>query len=537
MKSSYKTNGVLKAAVSAKLAVLAAIVIPLVLLGMVRCRGFRAENSVDAYYHVALADLGPKYYTARKIPQLTMSVWKDRFSDKELGYHLLLTAVRGSARNVGLSETPPFNLDALFFDFLLLTAFVFACAAFGTRPRDLVFLSTALVVATPFFTDRLLMLRPHNLSIALMITACAVFHKLRGSRALSIAAVALGLVSAWCYSNPHFLLLPAAAFALPDWLRRGGLRPFAPVLAIVAGIIVGYTLHPQFPNTFLNWKIQCVDVPWQALTGGRIIALGTEFDKPGAVWFLKNAVSLMVFISNALLFARIAEKVDGESRLDTVRQMDPTALAMFAAATVAICATTLGMRAMEYAWPFVLLSLAANIAALKRDGLEFPRPFAGGRFPAAVKILVAVAACAFIVFQTENYARKTGMPPIADFAAYMARSGIPPGTVIANLAWSDYPFLIYSCPEYKYMSGMDPMFSYAFDPVKTLRLEKFRRGKLKLTPTELEDVVGAKYLFLRKMYSVYARKIRMFPCVTLYEGADGWLFKINGKIDKKTVNP
>ncbi|MCK5845747.1 MAG: hypothetical protein KAG97_13625, partial [Victivallales bacterium] len=299
-------------------------------------------------------------------------------------------------------------------------------------------------------------------------------------------------------------------------------------VAAAAGIAAGYVAHPQFPNTFVNWKIQCVDVVWQALTGKRTIALGTEFDRPGVLWFAKNAVPYVLFICDSLIFAKLAKPRSAETtRWNALRRVDPTAAAMFAAAAAAILATPLGMRMSEYAWPLTLLSLAANLVALKRSASEPPKMFGGPKFSARLKTLIVISALAFVVFLTESYSEKKGMRPISDFASYMRQSGIPKETLIANLAWSDYPFLLYSCPEYRYLSGMDPMFSYAVAPKRVEELEKFRRGKLKLSAEKLCELTGARYFFLRKMYKRYAEKIKKTGYETLYEGLDGWLFEYN----------
>lgn len=499
-----------------------AVFVPLLLLTIVRIVGFNAENSVDAYYHVALADFGPSYYMSKKCPHLTLSVWSERFSDKELGYHLLLTFVRRLKRTANLAGSPPFNSEALFFDFLAILAFVIACRTMGVR--DTIFYAVALVIISPFFTNRLLMLRPHNLSIAIMITACAIFHVTSLKRTGPLLAFILGFVAAWAYSNPHFLLLPALAFGVLGYLRVGSRSAILLPLAVVVGIAVGYTLHPQFPNTFINWKIQCVDVVWQAIAGTKTVALGTEFNRPGPVWFLKNILPFIAFACDAWLFAKLAKRRVGETRLSAFRRVDTTVSAMFAVASIAILATPLGIRAMEYTCPFVLLSIGANIAAFRSSEQSLPSPFDGKGFAFKIKSLLAVMALAFIVFQTENYSRKKGMPPISDFAGYMKSSGIPQNTVIANLSWSDYPFLLYSCPEYRYISGLDPMFSYSLAPRKMKKMELFRRGKLKLSTKELNGLLGSKYLFLRRMYKKYAEKIGNTGCETLYDGPDGWLF-------------
>ena len=502
-----------------------AVLIPFILLLIVRVTGFKAENSVDAYYHIAVSDFGPSYYMSKKIPQLTLSVWSDNFSDKELGYHLILSSLRRLELRMGISTSPPFNSEALFFAFLVILTFVISHRAMGMC--DTLSYSIALVILSPYFTNRLLMLRPHNLSIVMMIAACAIFHLANHKKLISkLIAFIIGFIGAWCYSNPHFLLLPAMAFAFAEWIKTNEKATILLPIAVFAGIILGYTLHPQFPNTFTNWKIQCVDVVWQAIAGTKTVALGTEFNKPGPFWFLKNVMPFIAFVCDVWLFVKLFKMRIRDNQLENLRKIHPTTIAMFAMATVAIIVTPLGPRAMEYAYPFILLSIGANIAEYSRSKQDIPYPFNGPRFVLNLKILLLVTAVAFIVFQREGYSRRKGMKPISNFATFMKTSGIPPNTVIANLIWSDYPFLLYSCPEYKYISGLDPMFSYSFAPERIKKLELFRRGEIKLSQKELRTLTGANYIFLRKIYKKYAKNIKKMKLPLLYDGPDGWLFTI-----------
>lgn len=65
-----------------------AFLIPFVWLGALRIYVMKTgENSQDALYHAMMAKLGPKVYAAKEFPWTQMSVWKDRFADKELLYH------------------------------------------------------------------------------------------------------------------------------------------------------------------------------------------------------------------------------------------------------------------------------------------------------------------------------------------------------------------------------------------------------------------------------------------------------------------
>ena len=73
----------------------AAILLPLAFLLAVRidsvCCG--GESDRDSFYHAIMAESGPEVFAAKQFPSTTMSVWQENFSDKELGFHLLLWSV------------------------------------------------------------------------------------------------------------------------------------------------------------------------------------------------------------------------------------------------------------------------------------------------------------------------------------------------------------------------------------------------------------------------------------------------------------
>jgi hypothetical protein len=184
---------------------------------------------------------------------------------------------------------------------------------------------------------------------------------------------------------------------------------------------------------------------------------------------------------------------------------------------------------MEYAAPFALLSFCAVSAEYHRSKTGFPAPFAGRRVALLGKTLTAVLAAAFLVFQSENYRRKRGVEPFRDLASWMAAHGVPDDAFVANLVWSDFPMLLYARPDGAYLSGLDPMFSHAVFPEKTLRLERIRLGREKASPAELAELLGTRLAFVSSRYRLYAKRLKALGCVAIYEGRDGWLFDLNAE--------
>jgi hypothetical protein len=512
-----------------RIELISAIIIPLLLVTFIRAAGFSEENSLDCYYHIKIADAGPSCYMSKQFPKLTMSTWSERFSDKELGYHLLLSTVRKIKSFLSADMSPPFDLEALFFAYLAITSFV--SVLWYLKVRHIWVYSLLFVIASPFFNNRLLMLRPHNLSIALMLLSLPVLlqaGKKSGkpwkNSGLWMLFV-LAFITSWCYSNPHFILLPTFAVGFAMFIKNEN-RKLACLLPfiVLAGLIGGYILHPQFPNTFINWKIQCVDVVRQAVFRDFPVTIGNEFKRPGWLWLLKNSGPFLLFLYALFMISRLIPKK--QRVLMELKNLPGVVIASGLISIITLLGVFAGIRAMEYAAPFSIIFAAVAIKEYSAMNLPLPRPFSSPNIPRYSRLLIAVLAFAFMVCQIFHYSRIRGFRPLNDFSKWMQESGIPENSVIANLIWSDFPFLYYSCPQYRYLSGLDPMFSYDAYPEEMTQIENFRRIKITLTPKEVSKLTGSDYAFVRKPYKRFAKYIIKMGYVPIYEGDDGWLFDL-----------
>ena len=240
----------------------AAIVIPLAFLLFVRVYVLcpDGEYDSDSFYHAAMAEFGPEFFAAKEFPNVTLSVWQERFSDKELGFHLLLWGMFRVNDWLGFGNAPPFHLPSLVLCALLLAAFALLLHRF--RIRNLWRWTLLLVTVSSTFTLRLTALRPHLLAITLFVLAAWCFcspRLMKGNRRWGVLALA-GLAFGYCYSNPHFILMPVGAYALAVLWKDRDWKALGYPLVALGGVLVALLLHPQFPNSFLIWKLQGVDV-------------------------------------------------------------------------------------------------------------------------------------------------------------------------------------------------------------------------------------------------------------------------------------
>jgi hypothetical protein len=487
----------------------AAILIPFLWLCWVRTASVQPHCEIenDGYYHAMMADLYPEVCTARTFPHLTMSIWRDHFYDKELAFHALLSGVRRYSQVLGLSLGPPFHVPALTFALLMVGAFVLV--AFSWKiPKPALF-SILLVAISPFFTYRLLMLRPHNLAIALMLLYCWQVFEVKEPRRLWIP-FAFGILFAYAYSNPHFVLLPAVIYGAIQFRKNRSLAIQVP-LATLLGLVAGFILHPQFPNTFLLWKIQSIDVVIQAFSPGAAVYVGEELARPDWQWLFQNAGLLLLLPLNGWA-------------LYVLRRKNPRPETLLCFAMQAV--TTLGVfmikRSAEYACPFGALTLGLLVRDMANAGLfrrwKFPRP-------SLVPVAAAGALLLIAGFFQIRFLKGICYPEFKRFGEWAGKA-LPDGTVIANLIWGDFPMLFYSAPQFRYTMGLDPMFGYRWNPEKVERLEKFRTGQLLLTPRELMELTDARFAFVPSRAAPLAQLLVKNGFAVAYRGPDGWLFDL-----------
>jgi hypothetical protein len=492
------------------------------------------DNSHDVFYHITMADLGPSFYMSDRFPSLTLSCWYDNFSDKELSFHLLLSGVRGALAYAGLPLGAPFHIEFLFFAILLVGSFIITARYF--QIEKIYLYSLAMVSISPFFITRIVVLRPHLLSISLLVLSTVLFDLTNRWKRIWIPLL-LGFVMAWSYSNPHFILLPAVAFGLSKLSRKQWqLAAAIPVITIL-GVVLGFIIHPQFPNTFLNWKIQCIDVVLVSLSKSSPVKIGNELSPGNLSFFMHNISLLILQLLNVLLMIFYVFKLrtsensvseadvgDGEN-VSRAMSLNKPLIAMYAISFISFAGMFAAVRAGEYAVPFSLLATGMLIKEYsKYDLFNFRGKVKKIIFVSAVTLLGAI-----MLYGGNDYynrAKDLHFHPYTDFAKWLAESGIPQGEVIGNANWSDFPFLFYAAPNYRYLAGVDPMFAYFKYPAKMNRIELFRTGQGFLTPEKLFDATGTKYIFV----SFYNSQLSeyMFKCgyVSIYQGEDGNLFDL-----------
>ena len=496
-----------------KLSVAIGILIAMSFLVIVRLIfAVNGENEYDSFYHVRIAMEGWRVYAAKTFPTLILSTWTECFADKELLFHILLGWVQNAVLALGLPEFP-FHIPNLFFLFLMVSAF--AVAGMRYRVRGLCLCIPFLFCICPYFTFRAMMLRPHLLAITLMLLSCAVYPSIRTLKD-SWKALLLGIVFAWAYSNPHFLLFSTGAFAFAYFLKdkKRGVLLF---VSTVIGLLFGFLLHPQNPNTFINWKIQCIDVLMILYQSRALLPLGSELTFTGvdvleesllvsiplcAIFLGNIGLSIYLFFRKREIFFR------------------PEILALILLALLTQAGFLAAFRFIEYAMPLNLLLFGVLCSRVIRIRRRRRR--------------LALLSCTLLLCLgalLTSYHLLDGMEtftnrPATHLAKWFASFGntVPKNLVIGNLNWSDFPQLYYAMPHMRYLCGLDPTFGYIYKEDITLKMVNFWRRKLKIKPKVLAELIGTPLFFLGPNDYLLAKDMYESGYRMIYLGVDGRLF-------------
>lgn len=489
-----------------------AILLPAAILTLLRVWGLHGtggENSLDAYYHVRMAELGPDVYLSREFPALQLSIWRYAFADKELLFHFLLRCFFMLGNLFGISAAPPFHFASALFFLLLAGSFVFTAFRMKLRPLLILAGSILFCLLSSAGTVRLTMLRPHLLSVAFLTLAFGIQTN-GNSRFRTLAALALSFVYAWTYSNPHFLVLPFLFVALFEF-RKESWCAFLPALAALSGVMLGLLIHPQFPNSFIIWKVQSFNALVSPLNVyADVNLIPGEMKSPVFFWQLTALPVCLLGFLNIRLLIRLWEF----RGFDHVPSVLPAVTCFSLLFTFAMF---FSLRSVEYAMPFAVIAQLGLFECALREKIPFflfrnPRR-ACAFFAAAAFICAAATVCLY-----PRHLKRQIFTPKPLLGRYLAEH-FHAGQALLNADWSDFPQLFHAAPKIHWQWGLDPAFSLACDKRKTALLTATIPAAQFYAETGLEYAVLLHPRFSRAnhMLSCGWRIVKEIP-------GEGWVF-------------
>jgi hypothetical protein len=383
---------------------------------------------------------------------------------------------------------------------------VFSCYWLLIRYRvryAFVWLIALLACSVPFLF-RMNMAKAPPLAIVYLVIAIHLFFKRKYWPLLQFA-----LVFTWTY-DLFLLLVMAAVFWVTTIAITERRFEWRPLVFVLVGCVAGLMINPYFPHN--------LQLLWEHL---QIKLTATDFDtKVGSEWYPYDSWE---FLGNSAV-ACIAMLVGYIAFEPTEHRRAHYPIFFLLFSTALMIMTARWKRIAEYWPPFAILFAGFSLkpwlegfrpylTRLPADILEELKPFLDREgVPAAtdqkkdwrevVRVMAVLAVTATLsVFLFVNLlatAREIRQSEQHDYyragAAWM-RANVPPGQLIFNTDWDDFPRLFYFDETHYYVSGLDPSYLYDKDPDLSRLYDRITLGKEEDPGPLIRDRFGARYVF------------------------------------------
>jgi hypothetical protein len=282
-----------------------------------------------------------------------------------------------------------------------------------------------------------------------------------------------------------------------------------PLVWVLLGTAAGFIINPYFPRN-LHLFYQHV----------RIKLTPSDFTtKVGQEWYPYNSWE---FIGNSLVacVAMVVGYVAFDSA-DRKRAHYPLFFLLFSTALMLM--TARWKRIAEYWPPFAVMFSAfalqpwltgarSAFTNLPTDVLDELQPFLDRNESALLdkadersELLktIATAVVSLLLGVALFFSLRTTVKDIAssephDYyraGAEWMRANVPPGQIIFNTDWDDFPRLFYFDPNHSYVSGLDPTYLYDKDPALSRLYDRITLGEQEDPAPLIRDRFGARYVF------------------------------------------
>ncbi len=341
------------------------------------------------------------------------------------------------------------------------------------------------------------------LAIVYLIVAILLFFKRKYWPLLPLA-----LVFTWTYDLFPLLIMAAVFWVITIAVTEIRFE-WRPLVFVIVGCLAGMVVNPYFPENF------------QLLVEHMKIKLTvTDFStKVGNEWYPYDS---WAFLGNSAV-ACVAMLVGYLAVEPTERRRSHHSIFFLLFSTALMIMNARWKRISEYWPPFAILFAGFSLKPwldgyrpylsrlpddvqeeldpfLDREGVPDPERKSGPRDVIRV-IAVVVAAVALggflfvnLTASSEEIAQSEPHEYYREGAKWM-RANIPPGQIIFNTDWDDFPRLFYYDPTHYYVSGLDPSYLFEKDQDLSRLYDRITLGEIEDPGPLIRDRFGARYVF------------------------------------------
>src|SRR5215216_4533360 len=362
----------------------------------------------------------------------------------------------------------------------------------------LVWLIALLACSAPFLF-RMNMAKAPPLAIVYLIVAIHLLFRRKYWPLLP-----LGLIFTWTYDL--FVLLVMATVFWVITIAITELRfEWRPLVFVLAGCVAGLVFNPYFPHN-LQQLVEHVKIKLTV----------SDFDtKVGSEWYPYDSWE---FLGNSAV-ACIAMLAGYISFEPSERKRAHYPIFFLLLSTALMIMTARWKRIAEYWPPFGVLfagfalqpwlqGLRPYPRRLPPDVLEELQPFFDREeqeekairemIRTIAVVVVSLVLTTFLYFNLTATEKEIAQSEPHDHyraGAAWLRNNVPPGQIIFNTDWDDFPRLFYYDSSHYYVSGLDPSYLFDKDPDLSGLYDRITLGREEDPGPLIRDRFGARYVF------------------------------------------
>jgi hypothetical protein len=458
----------------------------------------------DGYYHIGWSQqLWQSFRAGRILPQFIWLPLTTLNARDYVDHHFLFHVLQ-----IPFTFFPDVRTGAKISAWLFGSLAVFSCYWLIIRYRikyPIMWLVALLGCSAPFLF-RMNMTKAMSVSVVLVVVG---IHLLFQRKYLWL--LPLAFIFTLTYDMFVLLGLVAAIWtAVVAWSERR--FEWRPLVWVGVGVIAGTIINPYFPQ---NVRLLYAHILMKVTAKEFSTAVGQEW-YPYESWdFARNC---------AVAFAAMAAGYIAFNWQD--RKRAARALFFLVFSTILLIANARWRRFAEYWPPFAVLFAAfalqlvferarAAYSALPADMLDELQPYLDhGASPATgddaardawtetqktfaaavITLLLTIPMAAMIASETREIRTTAPHDEYTQGIEWM-RTHIPPGQVVFNTDWDDFPKLFYYDPTHVYVSGLDPTYLYDRDKSLSRLYEDITLGRHKDPGPVIRERFGARYVF------------------------------------------
>jgi hypothetical protein len=455
----------------------------------------------DGYYHIRWSRLlweglktGHFPPTFQWLPLTTLNP-KD-YVDHHLLFHIL---------QIPFTWFGDLRLGAKIAATVFASLAVFSCYWLIVRYRirfTLVWLVALLSCSAPFLY-RLNMAKAPPFTIIFMVIGIFLFFEKR-----YVWLAPLMFLFVWTYSL--FLTLWIAAIiwaAVIAWSEHR--FEWRPLLWTTVGMVAGFVVNPYFPK---NLRLFYEHLIIKLTPGDFTTNVGQEWYAYDS-WYLLGSC---VIAFAAMLVGYIAFRWE-----DKRHAARPLFFLIFS--TFLMLLSFRFRRSVEYWPPFAVLfaaftlqpifdAVSSHLGRLPQDVMDELSPFLDRherphhlaalrrreRWTTLVAAGIALVLGVPLFFNVRETAKTIGGDAAPDYyqkGMEWVKANVPPGQMVFNTDWDDFPKLFYYDTTHTYVSGLDPTYLLDEHPDLAKLYEDITLGKEKDPAPIIRDRFGARYIF------------------------------------------